>query len=365
MGGNTRTFYHLIQVSTVSQESLLKPRIPNQLRAMLQWLSILLLLTLTSCTMRGQSEISAPPPGDYERSIDHGGRQRSYLAHLPPQASDGAPLPVVLNLHGGGGNGEDHKEHTGMDQLADTEGFIAIYPNGTGRIKNSLLTWNAGSCCGYSQEENVDDVAFIRALLVDLSQWTPIDSERVYATGLSNGAMMSYRLGAELSDLIAAIAPVAGSMTIPSIAASRAVPLMHIHSVDDPRALYAGGLGPPFPFTNQRVLHPSVEDTLEQWVSHNGCPEKPVLELTIQGPYGTEEMNHTATNISYGPCRDGVQIIHWKLTGAGHVWPGRESRLEDIVGPATIIIDANEEIWNFFQQFSLDPNKNRVQNEEV
>lgn len=356
MGGNTRATYRLTQVNAVFQGRLPSSWMPGPVRAGTQWIWLVLLLTLTSCTIRSQRETSVPPPGDYQRSIDHEDRQRSYLAHLPPQAADGSPLAVVLNFHGGGGNAKDHKEHTGMDQLADLEGFIAIYPNGTGRFPNSLLTWNAGSCCGYSQEENVDDVAFVRALLVDLSQWTPIDSERVYATGLSNGAMMSYRLGAELSDLITAIAPVAGSMTIPSIAASRAIPIMHIHSVDDPRALYTGGLGPPFPFTNQRVLHPSVEDTLDQWISHNGCPENPVLELIIQGSEGTEEENHTATKIRYGPCRDGSQIIHWKLTGAGHVWPGREPRLEDIVGPATMIIDANEEMWSFFQQFSLGLN---------
>ena len=350
--------YRRIRVNVVSYKNVSKLSVPQPVRTLTLWLSITLLLTLTSCTINDQRETIAPPPGDYQRSIDHEGRQRSYIAHLPHQASSGAPLPVVLNFHGGGGNAKDHKKHIGMDQLADKEGFITIYPNGTGRFKNSLLTWNAGSCCGYSQEENVDDVAFIRALLIDLSQWTPIDSERVYATGLSNGAMMSYRLGAELSDLIAAIAPVAGSMTVPSITAPRSVPLMHIHSVDDPRALYAGGLGPPFPFTNQRVLHPGVEDTLDHWITHNGCPENPILEITIQGSAGTEEENHTATKIRYGPCSDGAQVIHWKLTGAGHVWPGRESRLEDIVGPATMIIDANEEIWNFFQQFSLDPMKN-------
>ncbi len=145
MGGNTRTIYYLIQVNAVSHKNVSKSRLPLRVRALTLWLSMLLLLALTSCTRLSQRETSAPPPGDYQRSIDHDGRQRSYLAHLPPQASSGAPLPVVLNFHGGGGNAKGHKKHTGMDQLADKEGFITIYPNGTGRSNNSLLAWNAGS----------------------------------------------------------------------------------------------------------------------------------------------------------------------------------------------------------------------------
>ena len=123
--------------------------------------------------------------------------------HLPPQAGDGQPLPLVINFHGGGGEPLGHERYSGMDDLADEEGFIAVYPAGTSRFGDRLLTWNAGGCCGYAQEESVDDVGFVRALIDDLSTVTLIDRSRIYATGLSNGAMMAYRLAAEIPDQIA------------------------------------------------------------------------------------------------------------------------------------------------------------------
>jgi len=104
-----------------------------------------------------------------------------------------------------------------MDKLADRETFVAVYPNGTGRFGNRLLTWNAGACCAYAMSNNVDDVGFVRALVTKLTESIPIDRRRIYATGLSNGAMMSHRLAAEAADLIAAIAPVAGGMVVSGI----------------------------------------------------------------------------------------------------------------------------------------------------
>lgn len=101
-----------------------------------------------------------------------------------------------------------------MDRLADRESFIAVYPNGNGRFGKRLLTWNAGTCCAYLVINNVDDVGFVRALVATLAEKVPIDRRRVYATGLSNGAMMSHRLAAEAADLIAAVAPVAGGMVL-------------------------------------------------------------------------------------------------------------------------------------------------------
>jgi len=238
-----------------------------------------------------------------------------------------------------------------MDGLADRESFVAVYPNGTGRFEKRLLTWNAGNCCGYAALNSVDDVGFVRALLAKLADRLSIDRRRVYATGLSNGAMTAHRLAAQASDLIAAVAPVAGGMVLPTIASSRAVPVMHVHSVDDPRALYTGGLGPPFPMTNSRVFHPEIDRMITRWASHNGCAADPRV---AERRSDRNRRGHTATKYVYSNCRDGAEVVLWKLTGAGHVWPGGKQKfMERLLGPGTDIIDANKEMWNFFQRFSL------------
>jgi polyhydroxybutyrate depolymerase len=242
-----------------------------------------------------------------------------------------------------------------MDRLADQEGFLVLYPQGTGRFEGRLLTWNAGACCGYALEEDVDDVDFVLTALEDLTKRTPIDRDRVYATGLSNGAMMAYRLAVEASERITAIAPVAGGMVVDSFAPTRPVPVMHIHSADDPRAPYAGGLGPPHPLTHERVHHPSIEETLAQWTDNNGCPATPSMGPIVEGEPGSEDQGHTAVKHTYAPCQEGSSVVHWKLTGAGHVWPGGErDYLEVILGPSTTIMDANKEMWGFFSRFDLE-----------
>jgi len=288
--------------------------------------------------------------GDHRFSIPVGGTERSYIVHIPPGAR--AAPAVILSFHGGGGNAKIHQKYVRTDALADREGFITVYPFGTGRLKDKLLTWNAGTCCGLAARLDVDDVGFVAALLDDLAERTPYDRTRVYATGHSNGAMMAYRLAAELPDRIAAVAPVAGAMVVRSFAARRPVPIMHIHSVDDPRALYRGGLGPPFPFTNARVQHPSVEATITRWVEFSGCNKAPVR--ADRREWRSAEALHVAERFVFSGCRDGVEVVLWKLTGPGHVWPGGEpDHLTRWLGASTKVIDANEEMWRFFARFAL------------
>jgi len=295
---------------------------------------------------------AALAPGDYDFSIRHGGLPRSYLVYVPPQAAVGAALPVVINFHGGGSNARMQKWYSRMDETAAREGFVAVYPNGTGGFAGRLLTWNAGTCCGSAVTRRVDDVGFTLALLDDLARRTPIDRTRVYATGLSNGSMMAYRLAAEASEHIAAAAGVAGAMTLPRFALAQPVPIMHIHSVDDGRALYEGGLGPAFPFTNTRVFHQPVEAMLEKWRERDHCPSLPQVTGPISGRTGAADADHTATRYVYGPCRAGTEVVLWKLTGAGHVWPGgRQNFLRLLLGPSTTVINANDEIWAFFARF--------------
>ncbi len=293
-----------------------------------------------------------PAPGDHEFALTVGALKRSYLVHVPPQAGAGKPLPLVLNFHGGGGNAANQKSYSRMDEAADRDGYIAVYPNGTGGIGGRLLTWNAGTCCGSAAVNRVDDVAFVVALLDDLARRIPYDRARVYATGLSNGSMMAYRLAAETPENIAAVAGVAGAMTLQRFSPTKPVPVMHIHSVDDQRALYGGGLGPAFPLTNTRVFHQPVESMIGKWLAHNGCPAQPQVTGPANGKPGAADAAHTATRYQYGPCRAGTEVVFWKLTGAGHVWPGgQQNYLPLLLGPGTTLIDANKEMWQFFSRF--------------
>jgi len=151
----------------------------------------LLLLLLASCA---RGPIDPPPagsalaPGEYDFSFSHGGSSRYYLVRVPPHAASGAPLPLLLALHGGGGNAEQYKAESGFDDVGAREGALVVHPGGSGLLARTLLTWNAGTdCCGFALDRDVDDVGFLLALVEELAQRTPVDPKRVYVVGHSNG----------------------------------------------------------------------------------------------------------------------------------------------------------------------------------
>jgi polyhydroxybutyrate depolymerase len=287
--------------------------------------------------------------GNHAFTLRHGGRQRTYIVHVPQGGND-APLPVLLAFHGGGGNAAGFQRYAELDRVADRERFLVVYPNGTGPLPNRLLTWNAGDgCCGPGLANGVNDIGFAASVIGDLGHRVPIDTRRVYATGHSNGAMLAHRLAAERSGIIAAVAPVAGSLDLRAFAPTRAVPVMQIHSVDDPRALYAGGLGPPFPGTDNRVFHQPVQEGLDRWIAANGCPTRADTADKKAGD------GQSATLIVWRGCRGDAEVAHWKLTGSGHGWPGESPPPggEAISGPQTRLIRAAEEVWSFVSRFRL------------
>ena len=299
----------------------------------------------------GARDLGPLAVGDRDIAITFDGRARSYRVFVPPSATRGGPRPVVVNFHGGGSNAAGEERFSQMDRAASRYGFVAVYPDGTGVLSNALLTWNAGTCCGYAKTHHVDDVGFTLAVIDDVARRLPVDRRRVYATGMSNGAMMAYRLAADASTRIAAIAPVAGGMVVQSFAPARPVPVMHFHSVDDPRALYRGGLGPAFPGTHTRVLHPSIEQVIAEWARFDGCAAIRHVRPTISSG------GKTATEIVYAPCRQGTEVVLWRLTGSGHVWPGGQQNLgrlaRRLLGQPTDVIDANELMWRFFRRHPL------------
>jgi polyhydroxybutyrate depolymerase len=271
--------------------------------------------------------------GDNTRTLNHDGLERSYIVHIPPGFDPTLPTPVVLVFHGGGGNAKNGVRMTGFNALADAEHFIVVYPNGSGRFKNTLLTWNGGDCCGYAVEKNVDDVGFVRALLSDLSAVVNVDQQRIYATGMSNGAIMSYRLACELSDLIAAIGPVAATQNLAECEPKRPVPVLHIHGDSDQHAPYAGGVGAK---SLVGVPFASVDETIAFWVQNNRC------ELTPQVAQ-TGNIRHTV----YNGCQQNATVELYTVLGGGHTWPGGRPGRPGADDP-TMELDATQVIWKFF-----------------
>jgi polyhydroxybutyrate depolymerase len=133
---------------------------------------------------------------------------------------------------------------SGFNEVADQNGFIVVYPNGTSLLSEDiLLTWNGGTCCGYAQEKNVDDVGFVRAIVPDLQSLVIIDAKRIYATGMSNGGILSHRLACEAADLFAAIAPVSGTLNFSPCNPSRPISVIEFHGTGDQHIPYHGGFG--------------------------------------------------------------------------------------------------------------------------
>jgi polyhydroxybutyrate depolymerase len=287
--------------------------------------------------------VMALEPGDHRRVLTVDGQEREYLLRVPKTADD-APRepPVVLAFHGGGSNAEAMIGFSGLNETAEREGFLVVYPNGAGRVARAR-TWNGGNCCGYAQRHMIDDVKFVRLLLDDMKQATPFDEHRVYATGISNGAMMCYRLASELSDRIAAIAPVGGPMGTEGCSPAQPVPVCHFHGTADQFAPYAGGRGARS-LTQTNFF--SVEHSIGQWVKANGChPDPQVEELPAKVDDGTR-----ITRSVYTGGREGAEVVLFTIHGGGHTWPGRQPALQ-FLGPSTRNLDANEVMWEFFERF--------------
>ncbi|MBI3296907.1 MAG: prolyl oligopeptidase family serine peptidase [Elusimicrobia bacterium] len=271
-------------------------------------------------------------------SIEVGGRTRTYLLHLPRGYNRHKTWPMVIVLHGGGASAENGERMTGMSEKADKEGFIAVYPDGTGQ-GSRRLTWNVGDCCGYAVEQGVDDVGFIRALIGKLKAERHVDPDRIYATGMSNGGMLTYRLACELSDEFAAVGVVSGSLN-GECRPSRAVPIVIFHGTADQHVPYAGGYGSESPV--QRLDKP-VASAVSFWVANNRCRSTP--KWTASG---------SIVQTDFTGCRNGADVSLYSIKGEGHTWPGgEEGRRHGNVDPPTKEISATEVLWDFFQSHPM------------
>ncbi|OBK56611.1 alpha/beta hydrolase family esterase [Mycobacterium kubicae] len=266
-------------------------------------------LVLAGCAHRG-----APPPvgfgpGTSVHTITVGGTARTYRLYQP----EGLPAtaPLVVMLHGGFGSARQAEKSYEWDDLADSEKFVVAYPDGLNRAWNT----NGGGCCGRPARDGVDDTAFISAAVADVEQNTRIDRSRIFATGMSNGAIMAYTLACN-TGLFAAIGPVSGTQLDPCLS-PHPTSVMHIHGTGDPLVPYSGGPGAGI----ARINGPPVEQLNTFWRNVDHCTAP---SATTSG---------FITTLSAG-CADRRSVVLVTVGDGGHQWPSV----------------ATEMLWQFFAQ---------------
>jgi polyhydroxybutyrate depolymerase len=278
-----------------------------------------------------------PVQVEERQAITVAGRPRTYLVH---DFSKMRPAPVVFVLHGGGGNAENAVSMTGFDRIGRREGLIVVYPDGTAaRPRVPLLTWNAGHCCASAMKGGVDDVGFIEAVIDALVKDGRADASRVYATGMSNGAMMVHRLGRELSAKIAAIAPVAGAVFGDERPPAAPVAAFIVVGADDTVVPGAGGSLTVRELTGgvsaaDRDVAPAIAQA-NYWAKANGCGR------------ATTTHEKVSTVMEWRDCASGAPVVFHTVAHNGHAWPGGAPGRAGANTP-TQDFDASDRIWAFF-----------------
>lgn len=268
-----------------------------------------------------------------ERTIQVDGRDRAYLVQVPPTIG---LHPLIIGFHGGGSTAEQFRSQSGLQDY--TREHILVYPQGWGR------TWNAWTCCGRAVADNVDDVKFVRAILLDLDRLhAEVDRHRVYATGFSNGASLVYRLACEASDIITAVAPHSGArLDTANCRPLRPVPIMHVHGLVDERAPIEGGPGR----WSEDDSMPPIADVISFWAQNNGC-SLTASSYILPGAICQARLF----------CQDRAEVLLCVVPRLGHQWAGASPSEEQIVrlGPARPDVKATPAMLRFFSRQEWKP----------
>lgn len=269
-----------------------------------------------------------------ESSITHDGGTRQHILYVPDSYDGNSAVPLVLNFHGYTSNARDQMNYGDFRELADEHGFIIVHPQGT-RYQGSTH-FNVG---GWTVGSTTDDVDYSRALIDFIEAEYNIDPARIYSTGMSNGGYMSFLLACQLNEKIAAVASVTGSMTPETFndcKPSHPTPIMQIHGTNDNVVSYGG-----------TSWSKSVDEVLRYWITYNHCNDEasPLMLPDINPDDGS-----TVEEFSYTEGDADTEVIHLKVYGGGHTWPG--NRLFD--GGTNKDIDASAVIWEFFDKYDIN-----------
>ena len=300
------------------------------------------------CLFLGLLILSSPAwavPGNHEEfKIDVNGVERLYMMHIPiPTPVNLAEgLPVVIVLHGGRSSAEQIKKATRFSDKADKFGFIAVYPYGSGKLEDTLLTWNVDQCCDLEWKDKPDDLAFLNALIDKLVKFQGANPKRIYLAGMSNGGMLAHRAGAALSHKIAAIGVVEGGTFNDQPAPQSPVPIIMIHGLADKTVPFEGGKPTASgikPYMKPESVFLPIKSTYNFWREKNGCT-------------GTESIRNKGNITVYttANCKNGTLVTLHTIKNSGHNWPGSVkaiySEFDD--GSNYMGYDATDILWEFF-----------------
>jgi len=315
--------------------------------------TIALLLVCTSLWLRSIGDASEVLPPQHSRLViqtSHGDRE--CVIHAPQGSDLSKPSPLVIMLHGFGGTALNAADETGWSAKSDQEKFIIAYAEGSrpdryspANFRKNPQGWNDGSGRFHAGEKNIDDVAYIDALIGEIAQRYRVDSKRIFVTGFSNGASMTFRIGAELSHRVAAIAPVSGTCWLEKIQPVQPLSVCYITGTADSLNPLNGGY-PKLALGGKEQggkAKPAVQTFIAQWVRALQCPESPNIDESSKG----------VRKQVHGDPSDPSQVVCITVEGLGHHWAGGESQAPNIlVGRNTNKLNATDAIWEFFRSRS-------------
>ncbi len=279
----------------------------------------------------GSDGVITLPVGSSTQHLTVGGRSRSFRVYRPASLPGQGSVPLVVMIHGGYGSADNAEDDYGWDPQADADRFVVAYPDGVGHA------WNVGGgCCGTPGRDHIDDVAFITQMVATIGHELPIDPARIYATGISNGGLMDYRLACD-TNVFAAIGPDSATL-MGTCPAPAAVSVIHVHGLSDDRIPFNGGKGTGFATV---VDGPPVPTVVAMLRSIDRCAAPTTTTAGV-----------VTTSVATCPAGRSVELI--TITGAGHQWPGGKpprpliARIMELDQPSHAL-DATQTIWAFFQ----------------
>lgn len=282
------------------------------------------------CAINLLISLSIIPQQTITGTLEHDGTIRSYILYIPASYNANEACPLLMSFHGFSSNSEVNFAYTDFKSIADTAGFILVHPQGSNF--NGVPHWNVG---GFTLGSNIDDIGFVSSLIDTLSSDYTVDKDRIYSTGMSNGGYMSFLLACQLSDKIAAVASVTGSMTPQTFndcSPQHPTAVLQIHGTKDGTVPYLGG----------QVWTKSIDDVLKYWTNYNNCNEEASV---FNIPNTNMSDGSTVDHFIFSEGDNCVSTEHFKVYNGDHDWPGVWGNMD---------INASQEVWNFLSQYDIN-----------